>query len=513
MGLFSRRARSAPVTVLPRDVEALEHVVRAFREPVRTPNDAWAQITTTLVEALGLTYGAVWSRDSTGTYTLIFEKGALAQTLRAATNEITTIPADSGLIGAAASTRRAVMISEAPSAGSQCLRWQAARAAGMVEAATVPITVGDTVTAVLEFYGREPLPAFAGDKWAVITRIAVLTAQQSMAAVTLQETLNDRAAVTTVVADVGEASDPQAAIRVALDRVRTAFDWAYGSYWALDDTANVLRFAVESGSAGDEFRKVTLAASFAEGVGLSGRAWRARDLVFVADLAEMTDCVRAPAAQRAGVRSGICFPILDGDQVVGTMDFFTTETIELSQSRAAALRNVQLLLSQRLSVLRRVEQDADKARALLLTVDQLRDASLDAGRVAALATNGSTAMTTEVEALGQASTAIGDVIKIISSIAEQTNLLALNATIEAARAGEVGRGFAVVAGEVKQLARETAEATHKVTDQIAGIQASSRSVADGIHAASETISQLDAVQAVMNEVLERQASMASAFNS
>ena len=44
----------------------------------------------------------------------------------------------------------------------------------------------------------------------------------------------------------------------------------------------MLRFQIESGSAGEEFRKVTLAATFAEGVGLSGRAWQARDLVFVA---------------------------------------------------------------------------------------------------------------------------------------------------------------------------------------------------------------------------------------
>jgi hypothetical protein len=55
----------------------------------------------------------------------------------------------------------------------------------------------------------------------------------------------------------------------------------------------VLRFQQESGSAGEEFRTVTLTASFAEGVGLSGRTWRARDLPFVRDIGEMTDCVRA----------------------------------------------------------------------------------------------------------------------------------------------------------------------------------------------------------------------------
>jgi methyl-accepting chemotaxis protein len=273
----------------------------------------------------------------------------------------------------------------------------------------------------------------------------------------------------------------------------------------------VLKFRIESGSAGDEFRKVTLAAAFAEGVGLSGRAWRAKDLVFVRDIGDLTDCVRAPAAQRAGVRSGVCFPILSHGRIVGTMDFFSTEFIQLSESRASALRNVQQLVSQRLDVVRAAELSAENARALLDTVSRLRSASDDATRVAEEAVNRASAMTQEVEALTQASTAIGDVIKIISSIADQTNLLALNATIEAARAGEVGRGFAVVAGEVKDLARETAEATQRVSEQITGIQNSARTVSSGILTTSETIGQMDAVQAQMNDVLEEQARMASAL--
>jgi hypothetical protein len=48
--------------------------------------------------------------------------------------------------------------------------------------------------------------------------------------------------------------------------------------------------------------------------------------------------------------------------------------------------------------------------------------------------------TTTVAKLGESSTEIAEVVKVITSIAEQTNLLALNATIEAARAGEAGKG-------------------------------------------------------------------------
>jgi methyl-accepting chemotaxis protein len=57
---------------------------------------------------------------------------------------------------------------------------------------------------------------------------------------------------------------------------------------------------------------------------------------------------------------------------------------------------------------------------------------------------------------------ISNVAGNISGIARHTNLLALNATIEAARAGEAGRGFAVVAGEVKNLAKQTRDATAEI---------------------------------------------------
>ncbi|MBF0453199.1 MAG: bacteriohemerythrin [Magnetococcales bacterium] len=86
---------------------------------------------------------------------------------------------------------------------------------------------------------------------------------------------------------------------------------------------------------------------------------------------------------------------------------------------------------------------------------------------------------------------IGEVVEVINNIAEQTNMLALNASIEAAGAGEAGKGFAVVANEVKELARQTSEATRMIHDKIQGIQSSTGEVADANRQIGAVISRIN----------------------
>jgi methyl-accepting chemotaxis protein len=106
--------------------------------------------------------------------------------------------------------------------------------------------------------------------------------------------------------------------------------------------------------------------------------------------------------------------------------------------------------------------------------------------------------------LGDSSTEIGQVIKVITSIAQQTNLLALNATIEAARAGEAGKGFAVVANEVKELAKQTAKATEDISRKIEAIQGDTKSAVGAIGQISGVIRQVNDIANTIATAVEEQ---------
>ena len=106
----------------------------------------------------------------------------------------------------------------------------------------------------------------------------------------------------------------------------------------------------------------------------------------------------------------------------------------------------------------------------------------------------------QMDELGNAAQEIGKVIDTITEISEQVNLLALNAAIEAARAGEAGKGFAVVANEIKELARQTADATGEIRQRVEGIQGSTEN----------TVTEINNITQVVNEVNEIVSTIATA---
>ncbi len=130
---------------------------------------------------------------------------------------------------------------------------------------------------------------------------------------------------------------------------------------------------------------------------------------------------------------------------------------------------------------------------ILASVDEEAKQTTKAQDITSHAVNLATSSSAKVDALGSAAAEITKVTEVITEISEQTNLLALNATIEAARAGEAGKGFAVVANEIKELAKQTAEATGEIKSKITSIQGSTNETVEEIRQISNVISEVDAI--------------------
>ncbi len=108
--------------------------------------------------------------------------------------------------------------------------------------------------------------------------------------------------------------------------------------------------------------------------------------------------------------------------------------------------------------------------------------------------------------LEEALTRVSRVAKGIGAIAKQTNLLALNASIEAARAGESGRGFAVVAEQVKELAKQTGDATTDIDNTLSELTEQARELIERGKDSGERAQRVhegtEGIQTVIGRVVE-----------
>ena len=180
----------------------------------------------------------------------------------------------------------------------------------------------------------------------------------------------------------------------------------------------------------------------------------------------------------------------------------TSQQITANSEETSAQADVVSKAAQTVS--QNLQTVATGAEEMGASIKEIAKNATEAARVATAAVKVAETTTATVSKLGDSSTEIGQVIKVITSIAQQTNLLALNATIEAARAGEAGKGFAVVANEVKELAKETAKATEDISRKIEAIQTDTKAAVDAIASISGVINQINDISGTIATAVEEQ---------
>jgi methyl-accepting chemotaxis protein len=191
-------------------------------------------------------------------------------------------------------------------------------------------------------------------------------------------------------------------------------------------------------------------------------------------------------------------------QVASASEELNTTSQQITANSAETSAQADVVSKAAETVSQNLQTVATGAEEMSASIKEIAKNATEAAKVATSAVKVAETTTATVSKLGDSSTEIGQVIKVITSIAQQTNLLALNATIEAARAGEAGKGFAVVANEVKELAKETAKATEDISRKIEAIQTDTKAAVDAIATISGVINQINDISGTIATAVEEQ---------
>jgi methyl-accepting chemotaxis protein len=190
--------------------------------------------------------------------------------------------------------------------------------------------------------------------------------------------------------------------------------------------------------------------------------------------------------------------------VTASSEELSTVSQQMSASAEETSAQAGVVAAASEEVSRNVQTVATGTEEMSASIKEIAKNASEAARAAAQAVQVADATSATITKLGESSVEIGNVIKVITSIAEQTNLLALNATIEAARAGEAGKGFAVVANEVKELAKQTADATEDIGRKIGAIQHDTQGAVTAVAQISGVINQINDIASTIASAVEEQ---------
>jgi methyl-accepting chemotaxis protein len=191
-------------------------------------------------------------------------------------------------------------------------------------------------------------------------------------------------------------------------------------------------------------------------------------------------------------------------QLAGGAEETTNQSATVAAAAEEMSTNMNNMAASTEEMTANVRTVAAAVEELTASITEIAKTAERASTIASKASDLTLSSNRTIGELGVSADEIGKVIDVIQDIAEQTNLLALNATIEAARAGDAGKGFAVVATEVKELARQTADATEDIRKRIEGIQSATGEAVRSIGEVGDVIQEVNATSNSIAAAVEEQ---------
>jgi methyl-accepting chemotaxis protein len=366
------------------------------------------------------------------------------------------------------------------------------------------------VTAIMDKSGKYMGPMLT---WEIVT-------EKRRAALREKELIEDSRATSNTLMAIARAKTIDEVLQSSIHAIREAFDWKYAGYWKLDSEKKTVRFGGDSGSIGEDFRRASMEATYQEGQGLSGTAWRNRDIFVANDLTQLSSCPRVAPAARLGIKTALCIPIIVNGELVATIDFLSDRLNPPSETRIDTFRSLGRVVSSSIEKLIQDMIVSSSKRDLEQKVNQLM-------QVARAASEGNLNITVGVSGdddmgrLGDAfskmiadlKNVIGQVVESANQFAESSRVIAESATylsessqnqsstveemsasiselsVSIADINKNAESASLLAESTAELARQGGDSVKKSIEAMAAIKKSSEVVFDNIQVITEIASQ------------------------
>ena len=164
---------------------------------------------------------------------------------------------------------------------------------------------------------------------------------------------------------LAESDSEEEIYRLLLAAIGDSLGWELGAIWELDADGDELRCldvwcAPDSWNGAAHFAETTRNALLVGGQGLPGTVLKSGEATWVVDFGGRDDFPRARRATAAGVRSAACFPIQSARQMLGAIEFFSSERREADAELLGTMATLGSQIGQLLER-RRAEAQAQQA--------------------------------------------------------------------------------------------------------------------------------------------------------
>jgi PAS domain S-box-containing protein len=176
---------------------------------------------------------------------------------------------------------------------------------------------------------------------------------------------------------------PEAAAKI-LQAIGEGLELKCGALWNVDLDHHMLR-CVEFWHADKEdfpeFEAVCRHFTFSPGVGLPGRVWGSREPVWIRDLVTDTNFPRAPIAAKENLHGAFGFSIRMGSRILGVMEFFSQEVLELDVDVLAMTQVIGSEIAQFIERKRAEEALSESKERLRQQAEELERQLIASGRL------------------------------------------------------------------------------------------------------------------------------------